>query len=150
MKEELQILGDVIGFASTRGGVSVLLTKLGDVWQFLQDSEKPEKLSFESKDQSGRIIKISAGGFHFLALNDKGKVWRWDDGEEEDDFMEEEQFYPDFGEEEQKMSPIEERPIAGGRFVGTQGLQVSEASRPKITNKNKPQQSRQPGGDSRN
>lgn len=72
------------------------------------------------------------------------------DGEEEDDFMEEEQFYPDFGEEEQKMSPIEERPIAGGRFVGTQGLQVSEASRPKITNKNKPQQSRQPGGDSRN
>jgi hypothetical protein len=59
---------------------------------------------------------------------------------EEEDFFDEEQFDPELGEEEQAPAPaIKEKPVAGGRFLATPGLQVSEVSKPKITNKGKPQ-----------
>lgn len=65
------------------------------------------------------------------------------DGEEEEDFYGEEQFDPEFGEEEQPraMTGPKEQPIAGGRFLATPGLHMSEVSRPKITNKGRAQPS---------
>ena len=64
-------------------GNSILLTDSGDVWQFpKKKGSKPKKLSFKVSNQTSekRILKISSGDNHFLALDEEGKVWSWTDG----------------------------------------------------------------------
>ena len=62
--------------------VSILLTDSGEVWQFSNEKgRKPKKLSFKVSNQTSekRILKISSGNNHFLALDEDGKVWSWSD-----------------------------------------------------------------------
>ena len=75
-----------IEFKCSNGVVPVLLTDSGSVWQFSggRNEEKPKRLSFEVENsnqlEEKRILKISVGQSHFLALDKDGKVWSWTDG----------------------------------------------------------------------
>ena len=77
----------VVMFRCSENGIAIVLTETGEVWQFPEQAGGDSKrLSFENEDpdQVGlvserRIIKISSGEDHFMALDEDGRVWTWAD-----------------------------------------------------------------------
>ena len=84
----LNVIGEPVRFGCSFSGVSILLTDSEEVWQFPKEKgSKPVKLSFKvSSNQTSErgILKISSGKYHFLSLDEEGKVWGWTDGSESD------------------------------------------------------------------